>query len=115
MNSYTGIEQSEICWRGDLDDDCAAEWNGLLLRAEWSRGECAEAVWWWAVISIETGEQLDTSNSKSHTATTGEDARKCAEAAARPWLFVRGYNKFSPLELHNKKNLKRCPGGQFVR
>jgi len=106
MNSQTTIEQENIHWRGDMDDDCTAEWNGLLLRAEWSRGEGTDAIWWWAVISIETGEQLDTSNTHSHTATTGEDARKCAEEAARPWLLAKGYNKYSPLELHNKRNLK---------
>jgi hypothetical protein len=106
MNAYSGIEQSEIFWRGDLGDDCSALWNGLVLRAEWSRGEGADAIWWWAVSSIETGQQLDTSNTHSHTATTGEDARKCAEAAARPWLLVKGYNRLSQLELHNKRNLK---------
>ena len=46
MNSHPAMEQSEICWRGDMDDDCTAEWHGLLLRAEWQDGEGVDAFWW---------------------------------------------------------------------
>ena len=86
MNSHPAMEQSEICWRGDLDDDCTAEWHGLLLRAEWQYGEGADAFWWWSVFSIETGEELESSNYQAHKPNTGEDARKCAEAAARRYF-----------------------------
>jgi hypothetical protein len=69
-------------------------------------GEGADAIWWWAVSSIETGEQLDTSNTHSHIPNSGEDARTCAGNAARPWLLVKGHSESSRLELHNKRHLR---------
>lgn len=110
------IEQEEIRWRGDMDDDCFAEWHGLFLRAEWMYGgpkdeeHGAVAYWWWAVRSKETGEELASSNTHAPHASSGEEARKYAEAAARPWLLVKGYNKKSQLELHNKRHLKMLTG-----
>ena len=29
------LAKGRITWRGDLSDDCSADWAGLLLRAEW--------------------------------------------------------------------------------
>lgn len=119
MNSIVEAVQYEnkrrtdkINWIGDLDDDCEANWHGLRLRAEWMRGgpndmeAGAVAYWWWAISSIETGIELASSNTHAPHATSGEEARKYAEAAARPWLLVKGYNRHSQLELHNKRNLK---------
>lgn len=106
------IEQEKISWHGDMDDDCIAIWHGLLLRAEWMFGgpndkeAGAVAYWWWAISSIETGINLASSNTHAPRATSGEEARKLAENAARPWILKKGYSKHSPLELHNKRNLK---------
>ncbi|MDP2815874.1 MAG: hypothetical protein Q8O19_04270, partial [Rectinemataceae bacterium] len=61
------INEEPINWSGDLNDDCTAEWNGLLLRAEWMFGgpkdeaRGAVACWWWAVSSVVTGEELASS------------------------------------------------------
>lgn len=84
-------------WYGDLADDCCSKWRGLLLRAELMYGKGSDVRWWWAVSSIETGEQVDSSNSHSHSPTSCDDARKSAEAAAR-----RYYEKiYSSLFRHN--------------
>ncbi len=103
------IKHEAILWHGDLNDDCTAKWNGLLLRAEWQNGEGTTAYWWWAVSSIETGEELDTSNIRNPKPNSGEKARKCAEAAAWPWLLIKGHNKRSDLELHSKHHPKIRP------
>ena len=29
------LANQPIIWRGDISDDCTAEWAGLMLRAEW--------------------------------------------------------------------------------
>lgn len=106
------IVHEEIYWIGDLNDDCNATWHGLFLRAEWMFGDLGNeeggtvAYWWWAISSIETGEELASSNTYAPHASYGEEARKYAEAAARPWLLVKGHNKRSDLELHNKRHLK---------
>lgn len=80
---FLAIKQDSQHWYGDLDDDCSANWKGLLLRAEWMDGEGTDAYWWWAVSIIETNEILDSSYSHSHSPNSGEEARKYAEAAAR--------------------------------
>jgi hypothetical protein len=80
---YLEIKQDSPPWYGDLDDDCCAKWKGLRLRAEWMDGEGTDAYWWWAVSIIETNEILDSSYNHSHSPNSGEEARKCAEAAAR--------------------------------
>jgi len=85
IHNYLEITQDSPHWYGDLDDDCSAKWKGLLLRAEWMDGEGADAYWWWAVGIIETNEILDSSHNHSHSPNSGEEARKCAEAAARQY------------------------------
>ena len=69
-------------WTGDLNDDCSAEWNGLLLRAE----AMSRTDWWWAVIDTATREQVASSHDEGLRVTTGKKARREAEAAARKWV-----------------------------
>jgi hypothetical protein len=74
-----------IEWRGDLADDCTAEWSGLLLRAEWMAGNR----WWWAVSDLASGEEIDSSNNEGYFEvefTSGDVARHAAEKAAREYL-----------------------------
>jgi hypothetical protein len=72
-----------IIWTGDLNDDCTAIWNGLILRAEWMDKE----IWWWAV-SLNDGrrEEIDSSNNYDASCIGGEDARKSAEQVAINYL-----------------------------
>jgi hypothetical protein len=77
-----------IEWRGDLDDDCTAEWSGLLLRAEWMAG----TRWWWAVSDLASGEEVDSSNNDGYFGvefTSGSTARHAAEMAAQEYLARR--------------------------
>jgi hypothetical protein len=70
-----------IEWKGDLDDDCTAEWSGLLLRAEWMDGDR----WWWAVSDLASGDEIDSSNHDGYfdiKFTSGSAARHAAEQAA---------------------------------
>jgi len=74
-----------IEWKGDLDDDCTAQWSGLLLRAEWMNGNR----WWWAVSDIASGKEIDSSNNEGYfevVFTSGAAARHAAEKAAREHL-----------------------------
>lgn len=109
------MSEETIDWYGDLDDDCCAQWCGMLLRAEWMHGGNDEetgqtSYWWWAVSSIETGAQLVAPpNMYAPFAHSGVEARNYAEAAARSWAVAKGYNKYSPLKIHNKRNLKMRP------
>jgi hypothetical protein len=76
----------EIEWRGDLDDDCTAEWSGLLLRAEWMVG----SRWWWAVSDLASGEEVDSSNNEGWCDmefASGPSARRAAEMAAEEYLY----------------------------
>ncbi len=69
----------EPMWTGDLDDDCTALWQGLMLRAE----EMETGVWWWAVRDQASGEELASSNLPSaKSCQTGSEARQAAEEAA---------------------------------
>ena len=70
-----------IAWFGDLNDDCTAEWAGLMLRAE----QMDRKHWWWAVYDTATGEIITDSHASS-VAHSGEKARGAAESAAREWL-----------------------------
>lgn len=77
-----------IVWKGDLQDDCTAEWSGLILRAEWMHRN----IWWWAVRDTATGEEVCSSNSKAFgdvKFTSGPAARNAAETAARDYLDRR--------------------------
>jgi hypothetical protein len=73
-----------VRWTGDLDDDCIAIWNGLILRAEWMEGN----IWWWAVSVHDSDplSEIDSSNNYTTSCFTGEMARAKAEAAARKYL-----------------------------
>jgi hypothetical protein len=71
-------------WHGDLDDDCSADWAGLLLRAEWMEDD----YWWWAVTDKESGVEIASSNRFPVAFTSGEQSRREAENAARLYLNV---------------------------
>lgn len=74
--------ESDISWSGDLNDDCTAEWNGLMLRAE----EMDRRQWWWAVYD-ESGEIIDDSNEHyPKEFLNGIWARTEAERVAREYL-----------------------------
>lgn len=77
------IENNPIIWTGDLDDDCLANWNGLILRAEWMDSE----YWWWAV-SVDDGrvENIDDSSNYDISPIDGDSARKLAEQAAIKYI-----------------------------
>lgn len=68
-----------ISWTGDLDDDCTAHWEGLVLRAEMMD----IGVWWWEVIA--GGEVVDGSNELGYDEEIGASARLAAEEAARAY------------------------------
>lgn len=73
-----------IEWKGDLDDDCIAEWCCLLLHAEWMDGD----TWWWAVSDQISGQEIDSSNNDGYfdiRFNSGISARKAAEMAAREY------------------------------
>lgn len=96
------IEQEDIYWR-DFGSECRAKWNGLWLYARetsWEYYGPDVIIWWWTVRSIETGAELDSAHDYPGYPSTGEEARKCAEAAARYWGIKRGYSRHSLLELH---------------
>lgn len=83
--AHRGKADMAIEWSGELDDDCTAEWLGLLLRAEWMVGDR----WWWAVSDIASGEEIDSSNNDGYfevVFTSGDAARHAAEKAAREHL-----------------------------
>jgi hypothetical protein len=69
-------------WKGDLDDDCTAEWAGLTLRAE----SMKRAAWWWAVYDDRSGETIGSSNDSLERFSSGKKARAAAERVATEWL-----------------------------
>ena len=70
----------EIIWKGDLDDDCTAEWQGLMLRAEWMD----EDYLWWAVCDMRNGNiAAESSNEYEVSFIGGEAARAKAESVAK--------------------------------
>jgi len=72
-------------WYGDLEDDCSAQWAGLILRAEMMY----DKAWWWAVSDEASGEEVDSSNNHEQPQpTSGVAARQLAEAAVYEWLGV---------------------------
>ncbi|HQR78447.1 MAG TPA: hypothetical protein PLR35_18675, partial [Burkholderiaceae bacterium] len=71
-----------IEWLGDLNDDCKAQWAGLMLHAE----RMDRTHWWWAVTLERTGEQVASSHGSAEPVRAGKAARSAAEAAARSWL-----------------------------
>lgn len=82
LNKYREYNQ-EIIWKGNLDDDCTANWCGLMLRAEWMDEES----WWWCVYDMLDDEnQIDSSNEYTEVCTKGENARRKAEEIAQEYL-----------------------------
>lgn len=78
--------ENPIIWTGDLNDDCTARWNGLMLRAEWMDQD----YWWWAVYDMENGEiTIDSSNEHEESCIGGENARKKAENVAQKYLNIK--------------------------
>ncbi|MCL9806541.1 hypothetical protein NAT51_13480 [Flavobacterium amniphilum] len=72
-----------IIWKGDLNDDCTANWAGLMLRAEWMDKE----YWWWCVYDmLDSENQIDSSNNYDESVIGGENARKRAEEVAKNYL-----------------------------
>lgn len=77
------LAKQPIIWRGDLSDDCTAEWAGLMLRAEWMD----EDYWWWAVYDMQKGEvTVDSSNDYEKRFIGGEAARSKAESVAKKYI-----------------------------
>jgi len=73
------MDNDEIIWQGNLNDDCTAEWQGMTLHAE----EMDKAYWWWAVYD-ELNELIDDSDSHHpERYKKGKTAREAAELAAR--------------------------------
>lgn len=64
--------EEPIVWRDDLDDDCTAEWAGLMLRAEWMD----EDFWWWAVYDIQQNEVTVDSSNEYETRFIGGEAER---------------------------------------
>jgi hypothetical protein len=82
---YKRNTNEKIVWEGDLDDDCIANWAGLILRAEWMN----ENNWWWCVYDALNGKiQIDSSNNYKNHYKNGESARKKAEQIAKEYLKV---------------------------
>ena len=71
-------------WTGDLEDDCTAQWGGLLLRAE----SMNEKIWWWAVTEIATNLEINSSNNDDLEVDSGVLARRLAESAACDFLGI---------------------------
>ncbi|MES2543941.1 MAG: hypothetical protein V4548_03585 [Bacteroidota bacterium] len=73
-----------IIWKGDLNDDCTANWAGLMLRAEWMD----EDYWWWCVYDMFTEEenQIDSSNEYEQRFIGGKVTREKAEEIAKAYL-----------------------------
>ncbi|MBF4518425.1 hypothetical protein IRZ71_18875 [Flavobacterium sp. ANB] len=73
-----------IIWEGDLNDDCTANWAGLMLRAEW----IDEDHWWWCVYDMldEDEIQIDSSNEYEESFIGGKIAREKAEEISKKYL-----------------------------
>jgi hypothetical protein len=79
------LADQPIEWYGDLMDDCSARWASLLLRAEWMD----DNIWWWAVYDMSKDEvQIDASNNYEIRFTSGAEARRAAEQAAKMYVGV---------------------------
>lgn len=100
MKSYNN--NAPIEWKGNLEDDCSAQWNGLLLRAE----KMQQASWWWAVaIQTRNGIEIDSANNYSHRVPTGIAARGEAERVARAYILTPKSSLSAPEKL--KVRLKK--------
>ena len=76
-------------WEGDLNDDCSAWHERLLLRAE----QMDEEYWWWAVsegVQPNRFKEIASSNDDgAPTCKNGPEARASAEAVARHYLETK--------------------------
>ena len=77
--------ENEIIWTDDLNDDCTAEWAGLMLRAEWMH----DRNWWWAVSDMASNQEIKSSNDDPQECTSGRVARARAEKVARAYRRKR--------------------------
>ena len=83
INKRIEFGNQPIEWVGDLEDDCWANWAGLLLRAEWMNGNS----WWWSVYDMQRDElTIDCSNDHLDKVPTGGIARARAESAAKSYI-----------------------------
>ena len=72
-----------IIWKGDLNDDCTANWAGLMLRAECMDDD----YWWWCVYDMLDDEnQIDSSNEYDQKFIGGKASREKAEEIAKTYL-----------------------------
>lgn len=82
-NNQPTFPQEPIIWKGDLSDDCTAQWAGLMLRAE--RMDVDD--WWWTVYDMQSTERtVDSSNEYDVQFPIGETARAKAEIVAKAYL-----------------------------
>ena len=85
-------KQIAFNWQGDLDDDCGAYHDNLLLRAE----QMDTDRWWWAVnVRNESGRYDEIASSNDEGAVipkTGSEARAVAEEVARRYLGTRKHD-----------------------
>lgn len=85
-----------IEWKGNLEDDCSAQWNGLLLRAE----KMQHGRWWWAVsIQDRNDNEIDSANNHPYRVPTGIAARAEAERVARVYILTLKSSLSTPEKL----------------
>ena len=66
-----------------MNDDCTANWAGLMLRAEWMD----EDYWWWSIYDmLEDENQIDSSNEYEQKFIGGKVSREKAEEIAKNYL-----------------------------
>lgn len=84
MTPQQSAAQAPPAWTGDLEDDCIANWAGMLLHAERIDGDR----WWRGVVDNASSEQIvSSSNTQFATpCTSGSAARLAAENAAQMCL-----------------------------
>ena len=67
-----------IDWKGNLNDDCKADWKGIHLHAE----KMDKNYWWWGVYDS-NHNQIDSSNEYKEIFKNGKSARLAAEKSAK--------------------------------
>ena len=91
-----------IEWEGNVEDDCSAHFNGLLLRAE----KMQNASWWWAVSPAgKYGKEIDSANNYAHKIPSGTVAQREAERVAITYLSFSNIKNstFNRLKVSLKK------------
>ena len=69
-----------IDWKGNLNDDCKADWKGIHLHAE----QMDKNYWWWGVYDS-NHNQIASSNEYKEIFKNGKSARLAAEKAAKKY------------------------------